>query len=95
MPSYTGLLTIELHFPAVQSLKDKRKLIKSLLTRLRNKYNVSLAETDYNDKWQRSIIAVAAVSNSSAALNSQLDKVINDCFREKEISVIEYSIQIN
>ncbi|HHX76734.1 MAG TPA: DUF503 domain-containing protein [Firmicutes bacterium] len=94
MPSYTGLLTVELYIPAVQSLKEKRKLIKSLLTRLRNKYNVSLAETDYNDKWQRSIISVVAVSNSPTALNSQLDKVINYCFREKEISVVEYSIQI-
>lgn len=94
MPSYTGLLTIELYFPAVQSLKEKRRLIKSLLTRLRNKYNVSLAETDYNDKWQRSVISAVAVSNSPTALNSQLDQVVNDCFREKEISVVEYSIQI-
>ncbi|MCB2156278.1 DUF503 domain-containing protein [bacterium] len=56
------LIHYEVHIPAAQSLKDKRSVIKSLTHRLRTTYNVSVAEVDYQDKWQRATLAVSAVS---------------------------------
>jgi uncharacterized protein YlxP (DUF503 family) len=56
-------MTWELHLEGCRSLKDKRQILRSLKDRLRNKYNVSVAETDHNDLWQRAELTVCVVSN--------------------------------
>ena len=53
-----GLLTLELHIAEAQSLKDKRQVLRSLKDRLRAKFNVAVAELDFEDKWQRSVVGV-------------------------------------
>jgi len=58
-----GVVTWELHLPAAQSLKDKRQVVKSLKDRLHHQFNVSAAETDHQDLWQRAELTVAVVSN--------------------------------
>ena len=67
-----GLCTLELYLPGVASLKEKRRIIKSIIQRLHNQFNVSAAETDFHDKWQRTCIAIATVSNTT----QQAHKVI-------------------
>jgi uncharacterized protein len=62
MPS-VGVLTLELHIEGAQSLKDKRHTVKSLKDRLRSKFNVAVAEIDYQDLWQRALIAAVTVSS--------------------------------
>jgi len=57
-----GLMTWELHLAACQSLKDKRQILKSLKDRLHQRFNVSAAETDHQDLWQRAELTVAVVS---------------------------------
>lgn len=57
-----GVVTWELHLPASQSLKDKRQVLKSLKDRLHNRFNVSAAETDHQDLWQRAELTVCVVS---------------------------------
>ena len=57
-----GLITWELHLAACQSLKDKRRILKSLKDRLHRRFNVSAAETDHQDLWQRAELTVAVVS---------------------------------
>jgi uncharacterized protein YlxP (DUF503 family) len=57
-----GLTTWELHLAACQSLKDKRQILKSLKDRLHQRFNVSAAETDHQDLWQRAELTVAVVS---------------------------------
>jgi uncharacterized protein YlxP (DUF503 family) len=57
-----GVLTLELRLEHAHSLKDKRHVVKSLKDRLRNKFNVAVAEIDYHDLWQRSAIAAVTVS---------------------------------
>ena len=57
-----GVLTLELRLENSHSLKDKRHVVKSLKDRLRNKFNVAVAEIDYHDLWQRSAIAAVTVS---------------------------------
>jgi uncharacterized protein YlxP (DUF503 family) len=58
-----GLMTWELHLEGCQSLKDKRHVLKSLKDRLHNRFNVSTAETDHHDLWQRAELSVCVVSN--------------------------------
>jgi uncharacterized protein YlxP (DUF503 family) len=55
-------MTWELHLAACQSLKDKRQILKSLKDRLHQRFNVSAAETDHQDLWQRAELTVAVVS---------------------------------
>lgn len=57
-----GIVTWELHLDGCRSLKDKRRVLKSLKDRLRAQFNVSVAETDYQDLWQRAEIACAVVT---------------------------------
>jgi uncharacterized protein YlxP (DUF503 family) len=61
MPS-VGVITFELRLEESHSLKGKRHYVKSLKDRLRNKFNVSVAEIDYHDLWQRGLIAAVTVS---------------------------------
>lgn len=58
-----GILTLEIHVEHSHSLKEKRHVVKSLKDRLRERFNVSVAEIDYLDSWQNSVIAVVTVSN--------------------------------
>jgi uncharacterized protein YlxP (DUF503 family) len=59
-----GVLTMELRMPHAHSLKDKRHVVKGLKDRLRNKFNVSVAEVDYQDLWQSAVLAAVTVSSS-------------------------------
>lgn len=61
-----GLLTVELHIPASQSLKDKRQVTRSLVSRLRQEFNISVAEVDHQDSWQLCTLAVACVSGETS-----------------------------
>jgi uncharacterized protein len=61
MPSI-GVITFELRLDDSHSLKDKRHFVKSLKDRLRGKFNVAVAEIDYQDLWQRALIACVTVS---------------------------------
>lgn len=63
-----GICTIEIHLPYSQSLKDKRKVIKGLKDRLRGRHNISLAEVDGQDLWQRSVLGIAAVASAKPPL---------------------------
>lgn len=56
-----GLWKVELHIPYAQNLKDKRNIIQSILMKSRNRFNVSIAELDYHDKWQRCVMGIACV----------------------------------
>ena len=76
-----GVRIIELFIPGSQSLKEKRFVVRSLKDKIRARFNVSIAEIDYQDLWQRSLIAIAAVSTSTQYINGQLDlalEIVND-----------------
>jgi uncharacterized protein YlxP (DUF503 family) len=67
-----GCLTLEIHLPESRSLKDKRQVIRSLKDRLRHRFNVSVAELDGQDTWQRSVIGIVAISADTAYLEQSL-----------------------
>jgi uncharacterized protein YlxP (DUF503 family) len=72
-----GLLTLELNIPSAHSLKDKRRVLKSLQARLRNEFNISVAEVSEHDIWRNAVIAVVCVSNDSKYAHGLLNRVAN------------------
>jgi uncharacterized protein len=60
-----GVSQLTLHLPGCHSLKEKRQVIKSLVARLRNRFEVAIAEVDEQDRWQTAVLGVTCVSNSS------------------------------
>jgi uncharacterized protein len=71
----TGLITLRLH--DCRSLKAKRKVIKSMISRLRNNFNASVAEVGSNDIYQKAEIGFSLVGNDAALINSKIDKIFN------------------
>ncbi|AZU61527.1 DUF503 domain-containing protein [Neobacillus mesonae] len=73
------------------SLKDKRAVLQRILTRLRQKFNVSAAEVGYHDVWQRTRIAIAAVSGGKAGAEHELQNALKliDSFPEIERTITE------
>jgi uncharacterized protein len=76
-----GLLTLELHIAEAQSLKDKRQVLRSLKDRLRAQFNVAVAELDFMDTWQRSVVGVVTVSNEEQHVEETLQKVLAEADR--------------
>ena len=72
-----GVLKIELVIYEARSLKDKRRVVKSVKDRIRSAFNVSIAEVDHHDLHQRCTLAVAVVGNESGHIHAQLDKIVD------------------
>ncbi len=70
-----GIITFRLH--DCRSLKAKRKITKSIISRIHNNFNVSIAEVGSNDIHQRAKIGFSMVGNSKAVINSKMDKIFN------------------
>ena len=70
-----GIITLRLH--ECRSLKGKRKIVKSIVSQLRNKFNASVAEVGANDIYQRAEIGFSLVGNDKRVINSKLDKAFN------------------
>jgi len=90
-----GLLTLHLHIPACQSLKEKRRRLKPLISRLHREFNISVAEMDLNDLWQDAVIACAVVSNDAAQAQRTLQSVsawVESNWRD--MMVVDESIEI-
>jgi uncharacterized protein YlxP (DUF503 family) len=89
-----GTARIELHIPGVNSLKGKRQIIKSMKEKIRNRFNVSIAEVEKQDLWQRATLGLACVAHDKRAANRILSKVINFIEHNKNISLTDYEIEI-
>ena len=72
-----GTLIVKLSLGDIFSLKDKRRIVKSVIERTRNRFNVSIAEVDQQDVKRQAVIGIACVSNSSQFVDRQLDLVLD------------------
>lgn len=70
-----GVCEITLHLPDSHSLKEKRQIIKSIIARVRNQFEIAIAEVDENDRWQIAVLGVSCVSNSSQVASELLERV--------------------
>jgi uncharacterized protein len=77
-----GVLTLELRLEESHALKDKRHVVQGLKDRLRRKFNVAVAEIDYQDLWQRALVAAVTVSGDRVRARQVLDAA------EKEASLL-------
>ena len=73
-----GLLTLEIHLPYAHSLKEKRVVLQKIKSRLRARFNVSVAELDHQELWQRSVVGVVSISSDQ----QNLELVLQDVERE-------------
>ena len=89
-----GRLEVTVNIPAAQSLKDKRRVIKSLITRVHNQHNAAVAEVGDNDKWQICRLGAAVVSNRSDHAHSLLSSIVRMIERESMIVLVDYNIEI-
>ncbi len=89
-----GVLYLELTVPDAQSLKDKRRVIQSVKTRLRNTFNVSVAEVGHLDNRRLCRLAAAMVSRESRPLHSQLDQMVDFVRRTGGLTLIDYKREL-
>jgi uncharacterized protein YlxP (DUF503 family) len=89
-----GLLTLDLHIPESNSLKSKRMVIKSLTDRIRNKFNVSVAEVDANNLWQRSVIGIAYVANETVIINKVFEKIRTLVLSNHSVELIDSTMEM-
>ncbi len=90
---HLGVLAVDLYLADAQSLKDRRRVLKSLITRLRQRYNVSVAEIGKSDLWQRAEIGIAAISNSRAHADEMLLEVLRFIEAQSLLTVVDYSLE--
>lgn len=87
-----GYATITLRLYSPGSLKEKRHILKSLISRIRNNFNVSVAEIDLNDKWQLAEIGVATLSNDKKIVDSQINSVIGLIENDTRVEIVNVTV---
>ncbi|HVF75122.1 MAG TPA: DUF503 domain-containing protein [Acidimicrobiales bacterium] len=81
-------MELELHLPHCHSLKDKRAVVKTILHGAQNRFGVSVAEVDYQDKWQRASLGFAVVSGRAGVADDVLAKVERFVLSFPEVELI-------
>ncbi|HEX7401774.1 MAG TPA: DUF503 domain-containing protein [candidate division Zixibacteria bacterium] len=87
-----GIASIEIHIPESESLKNKRHFLKRIKDRVKNRFNVSIAEVDHNDLWQRTTLGVSVVANEQQFANQVLSQVVEFISQEQGIQILDYSM---
>ena len=88
-----GISIFELHLPQSRSLKEKRKVVKSLIDRIHRRFRVSIAETDFHDLHQRSEMAVAAIVRGEREGRRLMDAIRELIDRELEATLVDWQPQ--
>lgn len=90
-----GYCTVELRLPENASLKGKRQLLRSLTQRVRDRFNVSIAEMEGHDAWQRAELGISCVSTSAGHCHEMLERVVTFMRQERlDAEFLDYSIEI-
>jgi len=84
---------LQLHFPEAQSLKQKRQILSSLKDRLHQRFNLSVAEIDHQDFWQRSTLALAMVSNDGRHADEVISKAINFVEQDGRLQLLSVDLE--
>jgi len=90
---FIGLLTVEIFIPDSGSLKSKRFVVKSLKDRLKNRFNVAVAE-EQNNLWQRTVLGIVSISGSEGHVREVMQKVKDMIFSEHGFEVLNHSTEI-
>ncbi|MCK9525106.1 MAG: DUF503 domain-containing protein [Limnochordia bacterium] len=90
-----GTLSVQVYIPGATSLKDKRRVVKSMIAKVQNRFNVSIAELHSEDLWQRATIGVACIGDSREHIERQLQYLLNFLDAEPNWEVIQVDIELN
>ena len=88
-----GLCRIEVFIPESRSLKAKRQVIKGLKDRIRNRFNVSVAEVDHQSLWQRVTLGLALVSDEKGYIDRTLQQILNLVHAEPRLQVLDHAFE--
>ncbi len=89
-----GLCTVELFISESQSLKDKRKVLHSLKDRLHGKFNLSIAEVDGQDLWQKAVLGMACIANEGSHVNRVLEQALNVIRSMPAVEVVRTQLEL-
>jgi uncharacterized protein YlxP (DUF503 family) len=90
-----GVCKVTLRIPENMSLKGKRQVLKSITSRVRNKFNVAVAEVGDNDAWQMATVGICYISNNKRHSNQVLSRVVNFIEASRfEIEILDYEMEI-
>jgi uncharacterized protein YlxP (DUF503 family) len=90
-----GVARINLRIPENQTLKGKRHVLQSIITRVRDKFNVAVAEVENGDKWQIATIGISYVSNDGRHVNEVMDHIINFiCGSKFDVEVLDCEVEM-
>ena len=90
-----GYCALSFRFPENESLKGKRQVLRSVIQRLRSKYNVAVAEVDDQDSWQLATLGISCVSSSGAHCHEMLEKAVSFIGDSRlDAELLDYSIEI-
>jgi hypothetical protein len=82
-----GLLLLDCYISESQSLKDKRRILSSLIERLRRQFNIAVAEVEFQDQWQRARLAVVLVNTNWRMLQSSMSKLTEYIDRDRRVEI--------
>lgn len=85
---FVGVFLIEVFLPGSSSLKDKRRVISSISRRLKNRFNISIAEVDNQDTWQRATIGISYVNSAKKNVGMTYDSILRCVETEGELRII-------
>jgi len=91
---HVGVLKVEMHIGESLSLKDKRRVVKRLKDRVKNNFNVSIAEVDNLDKWQLATLGVSCVSNDKKHVDGTLNRIRDFFEKEKDIVINDCQMEM-
>jgi hypothetical protein len=89
-----GVLQMEFNVPGSRSLKEKRRAILSLKTMLHNRFNCSVAETGFHEKWARAQLTACVVSGESAHANDHLNEIVRFAQNHHAALLTDYTIEM-
>jgi len=92
---HVGICRLMTHLPESSNLKAKRQVARSLTAKIRNQFNVAVAEVDDNDLWQRLTLGICCVSNDSSHANQVLSNVVSFVEdQRRDLEVLDYETEI-
>jgi uncharacterized protein len=89
-----GVLTIEAHFPGVTSLKGKRHILSSVKKNVQNKFNVAVAEVDFQDLWQRTLLGFSTVSSDRTVIENEFRRVLDFVEERDDLCVTNHAVEM-
>jgi uncharacterized protein len=90
---HVAVVQCELHIPTSRSLKEKRAVLRPIVEGLRHRFQISVAEVDYQDKWQRSLIGMAVVSDSYSHAVDVVDNLERWVWSKPEVEVTRFETE--